>query len=46
MIVWDGFNYGYDENKNMWYVTNCKTNQTEWFVDYDSANSYVETHRA
>ena len=45
MITWHGFNYGYDEHKNMWYVINRKTNQTEWFVDYDSANSYVETHR-
>ena len=46
MITWHGFCYGYDENKNLWYVKNTKTNKIKWFVDYDSANSYVETHRA
>ena len=46
MITWHGFDYGYDENRNMWYVTNRKTNQTKWFADYNSANFYVETHRA
>jgi hypothetical protein len=46
MIIWHGFNYGYDEKEKAWYVTNRKTGKTEYFSEYTDALEYVETHRA
>jgi hypothetical protein len=46
MIIWHGFNYGYDQKEDAWYVTNRKTGEIHWFLSYDLALEYVETHRA
>lgn len=46
MIIWHGFEYGYSAKDDEWYVINRKTSETQWFIDYESALAYVETHRA
>ena len=46
MIIWHGFNYGWDEEHKEWYALNTKTGERYTFSSYQEANRFVENHRA
>lgn len=46
MIIWHGFNYGYDADRKEWYAINTKTGERHTFSSYEEANRFVEYHRA
>ena len=46
MLIWHGFNYGWDQDRKEWYAVNTKTGERFTFASYSEANWFVENNRA